>query len=1299
MRKSSKRFFTVFLAVLLAFAVPFMQIGAIVSMENVKFSITEPSTGGSAGGIFWPDLIGNYTENQTITWTPNEPSLTFQPNTVYTATLSMETKDPDENFDANVGDIIDGFRVTATGAGTITLEQTYPETDDGTIDTIEFTLTAPKAGETLAERALMEFDKKVLNVPENPAIIWLVSDTIDGTYEAVTSSSQVAESGKYYKAKYELEGTSHYNDSNTKVFFNDIEGEIEVRSYATDIITSAPFLVQSVQTISSVDISLADLVVGQAFPEATTTTDGVWVETDWLEYGSANALYGSAVTGNVEADKYYGVNITYNANSGYTFQDTIVPPTGYEKLNLKDTQFQVTKRIDTFPPTTQTISHVDINVPTLIIGQDFPEPTILTDGVEITSYQWKISDTSDSSIRPVAAGAKVEATTDSKKYFLSVYGEITSSKYVFADSVTTNFGNAIIRNTSDFEESTTFQSFQDGKAITHVDVNIGDLVFGQPFPEATIADTAKYTVETVWTNDNNYVVNDDGNLVQYGQTYHMHIKYTTKDDYLFVDHPAVTSGYEPFMPSYGDNKILSILKTFDPLVDPSITQTISHVDITLPNLVPGQPFPEPKSLAGTIVKTTWQEVDDLGLASEVGATVEANKLYMLNFNISANTGYVFDDNVTITDGYSLGTLTDNKTISATRQFSTNTDKTLIVGSFDSQNAPNVPTAYAPTGTIFKNQNGTIVDDADDIQLNVATPVYDEIFEFESIFVSSMPKTAKNIEYKHLSLISIFDNRSLEFDKPVDVFIPYDELGDEFDHEKKIGVLNNVGEGSVADVRIENHQDGILLKGIENLAEASFAFYTYEDIISSVDISLADLEVGKAFPEPVINTAGVLSRAIWFEFDVDGEQIHLDDNAIVEAEKRYSTIIFLATQDGYELDINLELPAGFSIAEFEDGAIGIMKFADTVTAPTTIINSLNVTIDEPTNGEELPEAETTTPNVFIETNWSDIEGDNINNANYDENSYCNLGIVFYTKPGYEFADNIAIPEGYTVTFKSKFLIMLAKEYNAPSVKPYNPLITPTKPTFLVTDGWNDAFSNLEFIYTKYVEINHVPELLVNSLPSNAKNIVYLDLALILTDPTALFPNIFQYAQRIFIPYSELGNGFNESADIGVLHLPIRADVPISHSITKAATGFYIENIRTLSPFAFYTLEKTSSGSNRSNDDEDESADKLEDLLNNTLDEIKDSEVGGTVVFKAGSLTNNLPVSLMSALYEHKVNLVIDWNGGKDIIIPAGKAIKTGTARAFYSFEELADMYEDAYIIENPNATSTSTKSNPSTGARA
>ncbi len=72
-------------------------------------------------------------------------------------------------------------------------------------------------------------------------------------------------------------------------------------------------------------------------------------------------------------------------------------------------------------------------------------------------------------------------------------------------------------------------------------------------------------------------------------------------------------------------------------------------------------------------------------------------------------------------------------------------------------------------------------------------------------------------------------------------------------------------------------------------------------------------------------------------------------------------------------------------------------------------------------------------------------------------------------------------------------------------------------------------------------------------------------------------------------------------------------------------------------------------------------------------------GDTIKVNAKSY-DKMPASVMDALLSKGIAIVISWNGGEDIYIPAGAAQKSETSRIYYPLSLLAQLYKDAKINE-------------------
>ena len=74
-------------------------------------------------------------------------------------------------------------------------------------------------------------------------------------------------------------------------------------------------------------------------------------------------------------------------------------------------------------------------------------------------------------------------------------------------------------------------------------------------------------------------------------------------------------------------------------------------------------------------------------------------------------------------------------------------------------------------------------------------------------------------------------------------------------------------------------------------------------------------------------------------------------------------------------------------------------------------------------------------------------------------------------------------------------------------------------------------------------------------------------------------------------------------------------------------------------------------------------------------------------------DQMPYSVMDALVKNNVTLVIDWNGGNTITIPAGKAQTNEANRIYWSLSILEQIYKNIDFVETPITNDTI---NPETG---
>ena len=97
-----------------------------------------------------------------------------------------------------------------------------------------------------------------------------------------------------------------------------------------------------------------------------------------------------------------------------------------------------------------------------------------------------------------------------------------------------------------------------------------------------------------------------------------------------------------------------------------------------------------------------------------------------------------------------------------------------------------------------------------------------------------------------------------------------------------------------------------------------------------------------------------------------------------------------------------------------------------------------------------------------------------------------------------------------------------------------------------------------------------------------------------------------------------------------------------------------------------FQKASGGGSHGSDDSNW------DFWQKVREEIEDSESCATIEVDAKH-HDRMPVSVMEALREHNVNLIIHWKGGEDIIIPAGEAQPYESYRVYYPLSLLEKLY--------------------------
>lgn len=147
--------------------------------------------------------------------------------------------------------------------------------------------------------------------------------------------------------------------------------------------------------------------------------------------------------------------------------------------------------------------------------------------------------------------------------------------------------------------------------------------------------------------------------------------------------------------------------------------------------------------------------------------------------------------------------------------------------------------------------------------------------------------------------------------------------------------------------------------------------------------------------------------------------------------------------------------------------------------------------------------------------------------------------------------------------------------------------------------------------------------------------------------------------------------------------------------------YVELSAThFSPFTLtFTDSKPSSGGS-SGHSGGSYQDKVDDFWQDVKDQISEAKDGDTVKIDAKSY-ENMPWTVMELLGKHNVTLVIEWDGGDTITIPAGKAQSTEGSRLYWPLSSLAELYKGEQPSEDkpgttPEQPSEPDKSNPSTG---
>ncbi len=168
--------------------------------------------------------------------------------------------------------------------------------------------------------------------------------------------------------------------------------------------------------------------------------------------------------------------------------------------------------------------------------------------------------------------------------------------------------------------------------------------------------------------------------------------------------------------------------------------------------------------------------------------------------------------------------------------------------------------------------------------------------------------------------------------------------------------------------------------------------------------------------------------------------------------------------------------------------------------------------------------------------------------------------------------------------------------------------------------------------------------------------------------------------IFIPYSDLGD-FTAASSLRVLHLKSDNTFDIiSPAMLRDGITF---TVNSLSPFAIYEIDlpPVSEDDTNSNRESDRAWAEVNSLLEN-------AEQGDVITVEMG-IYDKLPTYVMQTLRSKTgVTLVIEWDGGKDIVLTSTKSPVPEAYRVFYPLSYLANNYA--------GTVTTSAYTNPQTG---
>lgn len=262
---------------------------------------------------------------------------------------------------------------------------------------------------------------------------------------------------------------------------------------------------------------------------------------------------------------------------------------------------------------------------------------------------------------------------------------------------------------------------------------------------------------------------------------------------------------------------------------------------------------------------------------------------------------------------------------------------------------------------------------------------------------------------------------------------------------------------------------------------------------------------------------------------------------------------------------------------------------------------------------------------------------------------------------------------------------AWKYEAPAayvikgniIQPVSPVATGSDAKRLDVNTIEDSYSGYGTDITEiYADAAAIRDALTDeakkTIPSIGSNIQYYDLQL-QTFADGVWSDKDDESVTILFPYP---SGTGSSTTFVVVHMKDDGTLE-TPAMTNGNYGVSV-TVDSTSPFAIAWRSRSASSAK---DDNYEFWDTVEQ-------KIKRADAGDTIKVNAGDC-DRMPWTVMQALRQNNVNLVISWNGGQTITIPAGQALADEAGRIYYPLSYLAEKYKNSAAITAHNM-------NPETG---